>query len=305
MPPAEPVPPPRPASAALRWAALALLTLIWGTTWAAIRVGLGGVPPVTGVAMRFAIAALLLFALSPVLGVKYGRGRHETALWVVNGLLSFCVSYGVVYWAEQSVPSGLAAVLFATYPLLVAIFGHVLLPGDRLGPAKLAGVVVGLVGLGVIYSEDFDKLGGPHVLIASVVLLLSPLASALASVAVKRWGSGVHPVSITAVPMAICAVVMGGLAALVERGRPVVLDRPSVLALLYLAVFGSAVTFTVYYWLMARMPLSQLALITYVIPVVAVAVGAIAFDEPVTAHVVAGTLLVIAGVGLAGRAARR
>lgn len=290
----------------LRWATLALLVLIWGTTWAAIRVGLEGIPPITGVALRFALAALLLFALSPLLGVRFGRGgRVEVALWVVNGLLSFCVSYGVVYWAEQWVPSGLSAVLFATYPLLVALLVHFAVPGERLTLPRLAGAVVGFVGVAVIFSEDFAKLGGPQVMRASLVLLLSPLASAFASVAVKKWGRDVHPVSITAVPMLLCALAMGSLAWLVERGRPVRFDASSVAALLYLTVMGSAVTFTFYYWLMARMPLAKLALIAYLIPVVAIAVGIAAFDEPLTARVLIGAALVVGGVAVAGQLGQR
>ena len=77
-----------------------LLTLIWGTTWAAIRIGLEGVPPFTGVAVRFAIAGTLLLVLALALGVRLGRGRHEKALWLANGILSFCLSYAIVYWSE-------------------------------------------------------------------------------------------------------------------------------------------------------------------------------------------------------------
>ena len=82
-------------------AAFLVLTLVWGTTWAVIRVGLAGIPPFTGVALRFAIAGLLLLALARRLGVRLGRSRRERWLWVVNGLLSFCVSYSVVYWSED------------------------------------------------------------------------------------------------------------------------------------------------------------------------------------------------------------
>ena len=78
-----------------------VLALVWGTTWAAIRVSLRGIPPFTGIAMRFAIAAALLFLVSPWLGVRYRLTRVAVRLWVLNGVLSFCVSYGVVYWSEQ------------------------------------------------------------------------------------------------------------------------------------------------------------------------------------------------------------
>jgi drug/metabolite transporter (DMT)-like permease len=283
-------------------ATLALLVLIWGTTWAAIRVGLQGIPPLAGVALRFGIAAAALLLLTPVFGVRLGRSPIERRLWWANALLTFSLSYGVLYWSEQWVPSGLAAVLFATLPLMVALFAHLLLPGERLTLAGSLGILVGFSGVAVIFSEDFDLLGGSHVARAAAVCLLAPLASALAAVLIKRWGKDVHPLSITAVPMALASLLMGGMAAVAERGRPIVFDRPAVLALLYLALFGSALTFSLYFWLLARLPATSLSLINYAIPVVAVGVGTLWLGEPLTPRVVAGTALVIAGVAVALRA---
>jgi drug/metabolite transporter (DMT)-like permease len=285
--------------------AFLLLTLIWGTTWAAIRVGLQGVPPFTGVALRFAIAGTLLLALAPVLGVRLGRlGRREKALWLANGVLSFCLSYAAVYWAEQHIPSGLAAVLFATYPLLVAALAHFLLPGERLHWVAVFGVLLGFAGVAVIFSDDLTLLGGEAVRHAALVMLVSPLVSAVATVVIKRWGSDVHPLSLSAVPMLIAGVVMGVVAFLVERDRPLVLDVRSVAALLYLAFLGSAVTFTVYYWLLARVGATRVALMAYLIPIVAVAVGAALFDEPLRPRLLAGSALVLAGVVVVGRRRR-
>lgn len=278
-----------------------LLTLIWGTTWAAIRVGLEGVPPFTGVAVRFAIAGTLLLALALALGVRLGRGRHEKALWLANGVLSFCLSYAIIYWAEQHIPSGLAAVLFATNPLFVAALAHFLLAGERLTAAAVAGLVLGFAGVAVIYSDDLSLLGGPQVRLAALVMLVSPLVSAVATVAIKRWGSDVHPISLSAVPMLIASLVMGVVAFLVERHRPLAFDARSVAALLYLAILGSAVTFTVYYWLLARVTATRLALLSYVIPIVAVAVGAAAFDEPLRPRLLAGSALVLVGVVIVSR----
>jgi drug/metabolite transporter (DMT)-like permease len=275
--------------------------LIWGTTWAAIRIGLVGVPPFTGVAVRFAIAGALLLGLARGLGVRLGRRRHEKALWVANGLLSFCLSYAIVYWSEQYIPSGLAAVLWATYPLLVAALAHLLLAGERLTAVAGAGLVLGLAGVAVIFSDDLSLLGGQAVRQASLVMLVSPLVSALATVVIKRWGSGVHPLSLSAVPMLIASLVMGAVAFVVERSRPLVLDARSVGALLYLAILGSAVTFTVYYWLLARLTVTRLALTSYLIPIVAVAVGAALFDEPLRPRVLAGAVLILLGVLIVSR----
>ena len=278
-----------------------LLTLIWGTTWAAIRIGLEGVPPFTGVAVRFTIAGALLLSLALAAGVRLGRGRHEKALWVANGVLTFCLSYSIVYWSEQYIPSGLAAVLFATYPLFVALVAHLLLADERLAARAGVGLVLGFAGVAVIFSDDLALLGGEQVRHAALVMLGSPLVSAIATVAIKRWGTGVHPLSLSAVPMLFTGAVMGMVAAGTERGRPLVLDGRSVGALLYLAVLGSAVTFTVYYWLLARVTATRLALTSYLIPIVALAIGAVLFDEPLRPRLLAGSALILAGVVIVSR----
>jgi len=282
-------------------AAFLLLTLIWGTTWAAIRLGLEGIPPLTGVALRFAIAGALLLALVPRLGVRFRWSREEVGLWAVNGLFAFTASYTIVYWAELHIPSGLTALLFATYPLFVALIAHFALPGERLGSGATAGILLGFAGVAVIFSDDLRLLGGARVREVALVMLLSPIVSAVATVAVKRWGQGLHPLSLTAVPMLLTAGIVGGLALAFEGGATLVFDRRSVGALLYLAVLGSAVTFTVYYWMLSHVPATRVSLIAYTIPVVAVVVGALLFQEPVRPRVVLGGALVLAGVAVVNR----
>jgi drug/metabolite transporter (DMT)-like permease len=278
--------------------ALVALCVIWGTTWAVIQIGLEGIPPMSGVALRFAIASALLLAAAYVMGVRLGRTRREKALWLINAALSFSISYGVVYWCEQWVPSGLTAVLFATNPLFVAVFAHFLLPSESLNRAEVTGILVGFAGVALIFSEDFRALGGDQVALAAAVMLVSPLAAAMGSVAVKRWGKGVHPVSLSSVPMAITAGVLGALAITFEGNQSISWDTTSIAALLYLAIFGSVITFTLYFWLLERLPAKRLALIAYVIPLVAVGIGAIR-GEPMTARILAGATLVVAGTALA------
>jgi len=279
-------------------AVLILLTLIWGSTWAVIRVGLVGIPPLTGVALRFGIASLLLFSIGFARRVPFGAGKHEKGLWWSTALLSFCGSYVVVYWAEQYVPSGLAAVLWATFPLILAVMAHFLIPGERIRPTTILGTLVGFAGVGVIYSEDFSLLGGPKVLFASIVFLISPIVSAVSNVLVKRWGKDVHPISLTAVPMGMAFGIVGALALTLERGRPLVFNGTSIAALFYLAIFGSAVCFGLYYWLLQHLPATRLSLISYGTPIVAVLIGSTIMNEPLTPRVLLGALMVLAGVGL-------
>jgi len=297
-----------------------LLVLIWGTTWAAIRLGLqggvppggetagaggglqGGIPPWTGAALRFGIGSVLLLALAPFFGVKLGQSAAERRLWLINTVCTFSISYGVLYWAEQWVPSGLAAVIFAIFPLCTALFAHPAVPGERLNPGGLAGILVGFAGLAVIFSEDFALLGGRQVAVAAAVLVISPVAAALGNVSTKKWGHDVHPLSIAAVPMGFAALLLGAVAMVVERGRPIDFNLHSVGALLYLAVFGSAVTFTLYFWLLRHVSVTSLSFLNYATPVVAVLVGTLGLGEPLTGRTVAGALLVVAGVAVALRA---
>lgn len=285
-----------------RFAALAAITVIWGSTWAAIRLGLEGIPPFAGVSLRFAGASTVLLLLARIRRVPLGRSLRERRLWWVNGLLTFVLTYAVVYWAEQRVPSGLTAVLFATFPLFVALLAQPVLPEERLTPRALAGIAAGFAGLAVIFSEDLAALAEPGAGRAALVLLLAPFAAAVANVAVKRWGRGVHPLSLTAVPMGLAAVVMAGAHLAFERHRPVVLDAVSVGAVLYLAIFGSAVVFSLFFWLLEHMSATRLALTNYLSPVVAVLLGAALFGEPVTLRLVLGGLLVVGGVALTATA---
>lgn len=286
---------------AVRYAVFALLTAIWGTTWAAIRVGLEDLPPFTGACLRFAVASLVLLAAGRVLRVPLGATRVERRLWLSNTLFNFLGAYGVVYWAEQYIPSGLAAVLFATFPLFVALLAHFFLPGERLTAAGAVGVLTGFGGVALLFSEDLAGLGGPRAIWAAALMVVSPLAAAVGQILIKRWGEGVHPISLTAVPMGLAAVVLGAVAWLVERGRPVALTPAAVGSVLYLALVGSALAFSLYFWLLAGMRASRVALIAFLTPVVAVLVGVVLFGEPVTWRVAAGTAAVTGGVLLAVR----
>jgi drug/metabolite transporter (DMT)-like permease len=290
----------------LKAATLGFLTLVWGTTWAAIVISLRGIPPFTGVALRFAIASALLLGYARLRGIPIAASsQRDRRLRMLHAVLSFCVSYGVVFWAEQWVPSGLASVLFATFPLIVAVMAHFALPAERMTVPVLVGSGLGFAGIAVIFAEDFQLLGGSMVALASVVMLVSPLVSALVSVAVKKWGSGMHPVPFNAVSIAVAAGFMGVVAAVVERDRPVMLDPGPVAAVLYMGIAGTAVTFPLYFWLLEHMEARQVALIGYGTPVVALFIGAAFLDEPMTVKTWIGSAMVVAGVAVASHSRRR
>lgn len=276
-----------------------LLVMIWGTTWAAIRISLEGFPPLTGLALRFAIGTLILATVARLKGVRHQPDPRRWAVWVTQALFAFCIAFGIVYWGEQWVPSGLTSVLFSTMPLFVVLFAFVTLPEERLGWWGLLGMVLGFGGVAVIFSDDLAALGGPMVRRAATIMLLAPVASAVVQVVVKKWGHGMHSLSLAVMPLGLATLILTPTAWWLEGSRAWEWQlRPS-LAVLYLAVFGTSVTFGLYYWLLQHASATSTSLITYCTPIFAVAIGTTLFDEPLTWRIVVGSLLVLSGVGLA------
>lgn len=290
----------------LKAATLAFLVVVWGTTWAAVRISLRGFPPFTGVALRFVIAAVLLVLIARATGTPLGPvNSKDRWLRVVHALLSFCVSYGIVFWAQQFIPSGLTSVLFATFPLIVAVMAHFALPGERMTLPVLAGTVLGFAGIATIFSEDLDRVGGTAAASASLIMLASPFVAAISTVVVKKWGRGIRPVSFNAVAVGYAAIVMGVVAAVTERHEVIVPERWPVAAILYMAIASTAITFPLYFWLLQHMQARRLALIGYGTPVVALYLGVFFLDEKLTTLTLVGSAMVVVGVAVASHSPRR
>jgi drug/metabolite transporter (DMT)-like permease len=281
-----------------RWAGIVAVSFIWGSTWVAIKIGLGSMPPFLSAGMRFAIAAGILSVLAWASGVRVPREPRTHAGLLALGFLNFVVNYGVVYWGEQYVSSGLTAVLFATYPLFVLLIAHFSIGAERITLRKLAGVALGFAGVAVIFRSDI-AVDDPRANLAVAVILISPVASALTSVGIKKWGHDLHPYTLTTLPMAYGAVALSAIGLATESPRAIEWSAVSVGALLYLALFGSVIAFVVYYRLLKVVPVSLLALVSYAFPIVAVALGWIVLDEALSGSTLAGAGMVLVGIALA------
>lgn len=282
-------------------AVFVLLILVWGTTWGAITFSLQGFPPLFGLSLRFFLGSALLCAALWWRGGWQRPTPRLWGLWISQACFAFGVAYGITYWAEQWVPSGLVAVLFATFPLWVAVFGYFILPEERLGVLGMVGLVLGFGGVGVIFSDDLTALGGPGVAFAATFTLISPMSAAINQVWLKRWGRGYSSLLLTGPPIAAAGVFMLGLSTLVESGREITPTWPAIASVVYLGCIGTALTFALYYWLMEHVSAIHLSLITFGTPVVAVWLGAAFLNEPVTLRIILGAAFVLAGVGFVVR----
>lgn len=292
-------------SRALVLALVALLCAIWGSTWLVIRRGLEDLPPFSGAALRFVLAALVFACIAPPLARLEGGARPSWLLAAVMGLLNIALSYAVIYWTETVLPSGLVSLLWSIFPLLLALLGRLMLPEERLGAREWAGLALGLAGTVLLFSTDLESLG-PAAIPAGLVLLLSPLASAVGNLAVKRHGGSASSVLLNQRAMAIAAPVLVLLALALEPVGELRLTPSAIASVLYLALVGTVLAFGIYFWLLRYAAAHVLALISYVVPLIALTLGALVEGEPFGRSTAAGGALVLGGVALtlAGKRAR-
>ncbi|WBB65824.1 EamA family transporter [Micromonospora sp. WMMD812] len=289
---------------ALIWTALILVYVLWGSTYLGIRIAVETLPPLASAAARFAAAAAVL---ALVLRLRRGPGalrvdRRQLGSAALVGVLLLAGGNGLVVLAESgppgvAVPSGIAALLVATVPLLVVLLRSA--TGDRPRLWTLAGVTLGFVGLVLLVLPTGGTDGVP---LAGALTIVAGAASwSIGSFLSGRIRMPDDPFVATVYEMVAGAVVLAVLA--VGRGEltgfdPTQVSMRSWLALGYLMVAGSLVAFTAYVWLLHHAPISLVATYAYVNPAVAVVLGAVLVAEPITAQVLLGGAVIVAGVAL-------
>ena len=275
-----------------------ILCCIWGSTWLFIKLGLRDLPPITFAAVRFMLAASILFAIVKVRRVPLPRERDEWTLLLKTGVLAFTFNYWLVFWGEQHISSGLAALLQATIPAYWMLIAHAYLPGERLNARKMAGVLLGIFGVGVIFSNQLGAEGG-HALAGSAAIVVGAACAAWANVLVKARGAKLDP-AVLALGQMVCGLVPLACYALAFEGNPFAMRWTSlaVMCLLYLTLVGSVAAFLLYYWLVRNMDVTKTMLIALVTPLAAVLLGMVTLDERLTWRVFAGGALIMSGVAL-------
>lgn len=277
-------------------AAYLTLCVIWSSTWLAIKIGLRDLPPISFVAIRFAIAVAVLLAISVGRVRLLPLRRGDLKLLAYTGVLMFAVNYALLFWAELYVSSGLSAVLQATIPIFGMVFAHYLLPSEPLRWQRVAGATLAIGGVALICSRllDFEGLlafwGG-------VVIVFGAASAAFSNVLLKKRDVQLAPAMLAAWQM-IFGVVPLLVLGLIVDGNPLHFHwtKTAVFCLFYLAVPGSAVTFLLLYWLLPRMSVTNLQTISLITPPGAVALGWLLGDETFSLWSLAGGALVLAGV---------
>ena len=272
-----------------------LCCLIWGSTWLGIKVSLVSLTPFYSVGFRFLIASILVLIFVKYKKIEIMMDKTSILLYLVMGFLSYTIPYGLVYWGEQFIPSGLAAVLFGVYPFFVLLLSYLFLPGESIGFFKVLGIVLGFSGTLIIFSEN---IGGDisSYLLGMIALVVSALIQATNSVIIKKFGSYLNPLSMNFVPMLIAGISFLLIAIPIENFDELIFDANAYLSVIYLALFGTVIAFTAYYWLLKRVSVVILSLITFINPIIALILGWIVYDEKLSSQLLLGSILVLTGL---------
>jgi drug/metabolite transporter (DMT)-like permease len=271
----------------------ALLVLIWSSTWVAIKIGLEDSPPLLGAGIRFAVAGVLLLGFA---GARHRSLKTDKALALTLGVLPFAFCYGLVYWGEQYIPSGLTAVLFGVMPLYTAVLAAVFLQDEPLRARLLAGVALALCGLAFAFVESLKLGSADRAAIGAIAVALSPLGAAFGNVALKRRGGRLDAVVLNGWGMLVGGSLLLAASALSETWGDAVWSANSLGSILYLAVAGSAVAFVVLTILLRELTAQATSFIALQIPFGALVFGAVLYSEAITGRAVAGAALVAAGL---------
>lgn len=274
-----------------------MLCLIWGSTWLVIKVGYGGLGPFNVAALRFFLAGLVLAPIVRLLRARWPATRTEWAVVLWVGLVLFAADYGLIYWGEQFLDSGMTSILFALLPLVTIGFAHFYVPGDRITARKLAGSVLAFAGIVALFGDRvrLDPEGiGPM-----LAILASTVCAAAAGVASKRHGATLHPAALNAPAMLIGAAALAVVSLAVGDGLVLPREASTWAAIGYLAIAGSVVTFLAYFTLLKTWSVTSLSFISVFTPAIAVFLGFFFLDERPTLSSAAGAVLILGGVALA------
>ena len=275
-----------------------VLCLIWGSTWIFIKIGLNDLPPITFASARFLLSVVVLVPVIYFQKLPLPKTPREWRLIALTGFLQFSLNYSAVFWAEQYISSGLAAVLQAMITVFGLVLAWIFLPAERITPLKIIAVAIGIIGVAVIFADQL-RVESVLAFAASVAIVVGAYAAAQASILIKAKGTDLHPASLLCAQM-ICGLPAILIYALLQEGNPFAhrWTGTAAFSVLYLSLLGTIAAFWLYYWLLVRIESTKAMMISLVTPLLAVVIGNLVLGETLPPQTLVGGMLILAAIGL-------
>lgn len=275
------------------WSAFLTCSLIWGSTFLVIAIGNDSLPPVWGAALRLLIAGVILLAIARVRRQPLPRGAAlRAATWY--GVLMFGVNFPLLYWGELRVPTGIAAVMYATLPLTTPLMARAI-GLERIYPLKLAGGAVALAGVAVIF---WRQIMGEVGFVPMFAVFSAATLAGLGTIMLRK-GPRQPPIPANGVGSLIGCVICLAVSFLVGEAHPLPTTTGQIVPLLYLAVLGSVGAFTLLAYLVNHMEATNIAFISVLTPIIAITLGILVRGEHLQPATLLGSVMVLIGVLMA------
>ncbi|HEV7699554.1 MAG TPA: EamA family transporter [Pyrinomonadaceae bacterium] len=275
-----------------------ILAFTWSTTWIFIKIGLADLPPIAFSSARFLLSVVILFVAIKVQKIELPKTASEWRLIALTGVLQFSINYSCVFWSEQYITSGLAAVLQAMIPVFGLALAWIFLPDERVTAQKVIAIALGIIGVAVIFIDQL-RVENWLAFAGCVAVVVGAYAAAQASILTKAKASSIHPAAFVFCQM-ICGLPAIILYSLISEGSPLRYNWSwtAIGCVIYLAVFGSVLAFWLYYWLLHRVESTKAMMISLVTPLLAVVIGAVTLGETLPPRTFAGGLLIVGSIAL-------
>jgi len=272
------------------------LILLWGSTWIAIKVSVGETPFLMA-AIRFFLAAALLVIFQKMRGKAILPPPGFSKVIITLGVGNFFIGYGFTYWGMQFVHSNITAILWATLPVQVSLFAHYMLKHEKLSVSKLFSLGGALIGSYLIFDIQGQSFESKSAL-GMAVILISISGSAYSNVLYKREGSHLDPVSTNTLAMLIGALLLLISGLIFEPLASIKFSGLVWSATAYLAIFGSAIGFSVYFWLLKQVSVVKMSYMTFLIPILASVWGWILLKEGLSGRSFLGAVIILLAVSI-------
>jgi drug/metabolite transporter (DMT)-like permease len=282
----------------LEWGMLLVLSLFWGGSFFFVGIAVKELPPLTIVALRTSLAAIILWACAPALGLVMPRRREALAAFFIMGLLNNAIPFCLIVWGQTQLASGLASILNATTPLFTVLASHFLSAEDRMTPLRLTGAVCGLFGVAIMIGPQLvDGLGSS--VPAELAILGAAVSYAFASLFGRRFRRlGIDPIATATGQITASSLVLIPLALVVDR--PWTLPTPGIAtfaAIAAIASLSTALAYILYFRILAGAGATNVVLVTLLAPVSSILLGAVFLNEHLESRHFVGLALI--GLGLA------
>jgi len=286
-----------------RWrvvSAFALVYVFWGSTYLAISVAVTYVPPYVMTGTRFLIAGLLMLAYCAWSGRRIAVTGAQMLRLAIIGFLLLTMANTLLAWAEETLTTGLAALIISITPLWFLIVDSFLMRGDRVSSRGYFGLLLGIIGIAVLLWPKLRSVNvrEHHQLYPAFVLMFGSFCWSVGSALSKRWQTGIDPFSAASWEMTVAGVLNLLIAAALGEYPHAHWTAHAMAAVGYLIIFGSWVGFSAYIWLLQHVSMSKVATYAYVNPVVAVFLGWLFLYERVDVFLAAGTAIIVCSVAL-------